>query len=338
MRLSPIVSITFFLSLICIANVYAVVEPFHYYYTDPYAGDAQKYIVINRLENAELYTEGTFTYWKPAFGDSTKASTTPGTIIYHFPFDGTIKGGFLNMNASCFHWWYSQGHAYLYASSDGQNWTQLVEAVHPGLASYNGPIPAEFLHKNNLYLKAELFSFGERANVGGIWTNTAQHSRYQNGSDIRTFELRVEFDEWIIGITSVSTKYIDNNGKEIIFDGLVPGKSGNVTVKIKNPKNEIVSSRLRFGLSVLGGEIKDIGEGDHALRTGGSYYHYYTEVQTPLDVKGAYEGQLVTVLEDANTEELMDKHVETVIIKSWKNNGLPWAYNLLLIGNEDEGY
>jgi hypothetical protein len=309
-------------------------EPFHYYYTDPSAGDAQKYIVNHRLKNAELYTEGTVTYWKPIVGGSTLADTQPAVIIYRFPFDGTIKDGSLNMYASCYHWWYSQGHATLYASSDGQNWIKLAEAAPPvyGGASYahfQGLFPTGLLHKSHLYLKAELFSYGERAPDGGVYTNTSQHSRYQHGSDIRTFELDVEFDEWIVGIAGIKTSYEDENGKSIIKDHLVPGKPSTIDVEIRNPTTNIVNAALGFILRTGPSQdhLKLIGTGTVVLETGSNKIITTTStVHTPSYAAVGFR-ELEIVLKTEATD--LDRYQDTVLVT--KNKNITPAIDMLLL-------
>ena len=199
MKYSIIYGLSFFLWLICMSNSYA--WDFTFSYTDPSIDDAQKYIIFK--DNVEIRDEGSVKYWKPVIGGSTKAATEPGIIQYHFHFQRKIFSGHLHYYASCYHWWYSQGEAYLFISSNGIDWTKLSEAVSPAYggasyASFDDVIPDIFLGKNDIYLKVELYSYGEKASYGGAYTNTAQHSRYQSGSTTPTFELDIEFEPAMI--------------------------------------------------------------------------------------------------------------------------------------------
>lgn len=310
MRFSLFASLTLFIWLMGISSVNAVPENFDYSYTDPSEASAQQYIISKN--NVELYVEGSVTYWKPKFGDSTKASTTPGTIIYKFHLDGTMKSGFLNMYASCYHWWYSQGHAYLYASSDGQNWTQLAEAAPPGVggasyAHYNGLIPERFLHKNDLYLKVELLSYGDEASKGGIWTNTAQHSRYQHGSDVRTFELGVEFDRWLL-----NPDIRDADKGEIAYH-IMPGHTYVIEQPVINPTKNTVKAQLSYSLPVSSGDNKNIGQSDVHLEAN-TQKKISTQVRVPLDtIKGVQK--LTSVLRDSATKDALDLHNRSVFLR-----------------------
>jgi len=169
---------------------------FEYSYGDPSLAASQQY--IDSTVNAELRHESDFTYWKSKYGASTEAATSPGLITYHFSFANDISEAYLFLNMPTFNWNYSDGHSFLYASTDGTNWEELNEVETPSYSGYNmgyynQPLPDSVIGLNDIWLQARLYSFGSHAAQGGVYTNTAQLSRYTNGSGGTTFSLGVDF-------------------------------------------------------------------------------------------------------------------------------------------------
>ena len=169
---------------------------FEYSYGDPSLTASQQY--IDSTANAKLRYETTYTYWKPIYGASTEAATSPGLITYHFNFTDEISDAYLFLNMPTFNWSYSVGHNFLYASTDGINWEELNEVTTPAygkfnMGYYNQLLPDSVVGLNDIWLQARLYSFGSKAAQGGVYTNTAQLSRYTNGSGGTTFSLGVDF-------------------------------------------------------------------------------------------------------------------------------------------------
>jgi len=169
---------------------------FEYSYGDPSLAASQQY--INSTVNAELRYESDFTYWKPIVGASTEAATSPGLITYHFSFTDEISEAYLFLNMPTFNWSYSDGHNFLYASTDGTNWEELNEVTTPAYSGYNMGyynqlLPDSVVGLNDIWLQARLYSFGSSAAQGGVYTNTAQLSRYTVGTESTTFSLGVDF-------------------------------------------------------------------------------------------------------------------------------------------------
>jgi len=169
---------------------------FEYSYGDPSLTASQLY--IESTVNAELRHESNFTYWKSIYGASTEAATSPGLITYHFSFTDDISDAYLSLNMPTFNWTYSVGHNFLYASTDGTNWEELNEVETPAygeynMGYYNQLLPDSVVGLNDVWLQARLYSFGPSAAQGGVFTNTAQLSRYTNGSGGTTFSLGVDF-------------------------------------------------------------------------------------------------------------------------------------------------
>lgn len=168
---------------------------FSYSYSNPSASGADAHIVS--VSNAVLYNEGTVRAWVQKTGSLTYEGAIPGVIIYRFDFQRTVADAQLSIATSTFHWSYSQGHAFVYGSRDGASWVQLTETVPPefGLANTQvaRSLPESLLGGQSLWFKVELYSYGTSAAQGAVWTNTAQHSRYDVNAGNKTFELNVNF-------------------------------------------------------------------------------------------------------------------------------------------------
>lgn len=172
------------------------VPDFSYSYGDPYLAASQTYIVST--SNAVLYSEGTVHAWKPSVGGATYPSTTPGRITYHFSFPEPTALINLWMNSPTFHWYYSEGYNFVFGSTDGSSWTQLASVLPPAYGAANNlgavPIPESLLGANDLWLRVDLYSYGSSAPLGGVWTNTAQHSRWATTSpSAQSFRLEVTY-------------------------------------------------------------------------------------------------------------------------------------------------
>jgi len=191
---------------------------FSYSYSDPYESGADDYIV--NVSNAILYTEGTVRAWKQDIGSNSFESATPGVITYHFDFEKLVSEAQLFISTSTFYWSYSQGHSFIYGSLDGSNWVQLVEAVPPAFGEANTQrvqsLPANLLGGQSLWFKVELYSYGDRAAEGGVWTNTAQHSRHDTTAGNTTFSLEVKFS----GNSSLPSDPIPQTGSVCSPDNL----------------------------------------------------------------------------------------------------------------------
>jgi hypothetical protein len=171
-------------------------ETFTYSYGSPANPASLNY--ITSTSNAEVAQEGDGWYWRPMIGAETLGDTEPGVVTYHFPFDGRIVGGRLNHQMTTFQWSYSQGHVFLYGSTDGANWQLLSEVEPPAhgeyrLGGWNGDLPEMFIGSTDMWLEVRLYSYGPRAVEGGVWCNTAQLSRWIDGSG-NTFELEVDLE------------------------------------------------------------------------------------------------------------------------------------------------
>ena len=171
---------------------------FSYTYKNPTSEHADDYIV--QKINVELHSESSVTLWKPARGAKTLAQTSPGVIVYHFPFNHPIQKAELFISTWTYHWNYSQGRSLIFASTDGNSWIKLAGAESPEYGQANsgffqGSLPGSFNGAKDIWLKVELYSYGNSAASGGVWTNTAQHSRYDANTDNTTFRLEVNYQE-----------------------------------------------------------------------------------------------------------------------------------------------
>lgn len=179
----------------CLPAAALALPDFSYEYGHPQTPQTDGYIVST--SNAVLYSEGTVRVWKPSVGSSTLANTTPGEVIFHFPFAAPAAVIDLWMNMPTFHWSYSQGHNFLWGSTDGSSWVQLAELPPPAYGSARDlgavAIPAELLGASDLWLRVHLYSYGPSAASGGVFTNTAQLSRYDVNAQNTSFRLNVTY-------------------------------------------------------------------------------------------------------------------------------------------------
>lgn len=169
---------------------------FSYIIYEPSDPAAQTYIATS---NAELRYETYVEYWKPVIGAATEAETAPGIIDLHFNFPANVEIAYLATGVFTFHWDYSEGHAFLRASKDGAGWEQLAEALPPAYseynyAGYNDFISPSLIGSQDLYIRAELYSYGSSASSGGVLTNTAQFLRHQYDRNTQTFKLNVCYE------------------------------------------------------------------------------------------------------------------------------------------------
>ena len=171
---------------------------FEYTFSDPRTEHAQQYLA--GTSNVELYGEGVYWMWKPIVGGETLAQTTPGVVTYHFAFDRPIADALVYAAMYTFHWSYSQGHTYLYASKDGVSWVLLTEVEPPAVGgwasgSYNQELPMSLMGSQDLWIRAELYSYGPSAHNGGGLTNTAQLFRWQEGTTSSRFGVFVALED-----------------------------------------------------------------------------------------------------------------------------------------------
>ena len=184
------------LCLLAVPAAAHAVPDFSYSYGDPYLATSQTYIVST--SNAVLYTEDVVHAWKPNVGGTTFATTTPGRITYHFAFPKDTAAISLWVSMPTYHWYYSEGHNFLFGSTDGASWTQLADVLPPAYGGANNlgtvTIPASLLGANDLWLRVDLYSYGSSAPSGGVWTNTSQLSRWATSSpSSQSFRLEVTY-------------------------------------------------------------------------------------------------------------------------------------------------
>ncbi len=180
---------------------YSEVTPgwdFTYAFGNPNDDHAQQYIVA--VENAETWHYAPVWFWKPVVGGETLPETPPGTVTFRFDFEETVSEAHLRLNMPTFHWAYSRGHNFLYGSADGADWELLMEVPPPEYGMANGggfdaDLPASMVGGNQIWLRAELYSYGDMAPQGGEYTNTAELTRWDQDNPGRTFQLDVRFAE-----------------------------------------------------------------------------------------------------------------------------------------------
>jgi len=164
---------------------------------DPEDADSQTY--IHSTSNVIIRTEGQFRFWQPEVGGQTFDATTPGTVIYRFPFDRPVLAAQGTFGVYTFHWSYSQGRGYVYGSKNGSGWVLLDQIEPPEEGGWNRGgsglvIPPALLGGDELWFKVELYSWGPSAPSGGAFTNTAQLCRYDVDADPVTVWLQVDLE------------------------------------------------------------------------------------------------------------------------------------------------
>jgi len=302
------------------ASVYA--SDFQYSYKNPSDADAQQYIFSrSNIELINPDSDSEAVYWKPIVGAATLNATTPGTIIYRFQLPKPMVDAKLYMRTTAWHWTYSRGHCQITASRDGQDWTLLAEALTPSLGnfnigSYDKHLPSSFKGATSIYLAADLYSFGPDAHIGGVRTNTAQHSRYDYTYDNVTFELAVNYEDHLIDVYNIITTYwseIEN--REITTTQLVPGESSEIKQLVLNPKSYPISgATLTYGLSVGGGPITTIGSLRNIDIDSGESRWLSLTVNTPSRDKIYPRNGLLIILFHDSEGLLLDSEQRTVDI------------------------
>ncbi|BCG62665.1 MAG: hypothetical protein methR_P0313 [Methyloprofundus sp.] len=227
---------TFLILAIFALNSIAFAADFSYTVHSPLSENADDYIV--NIHNAEIQTEGSVIYWKPAVGTATFDRASAGEITYHFELEQPIAEARLFTRVSTFHWTYSQGHNFIYGSTDGITWQLLSEATPPEFGTsntqpFNGVLPENFVGSKNIWLKIELNSYGTNAQQGGIWTNTAQHSRYDINNDNVTLQLDVDYQTAAIPAEFDFSYTITDPSAESADDYIVDIK--NAEIQIESP-------------------------------------------------------------------------------------------------------
>jgi hypothetical protein len=184
-----------------VPDVFVMPPGFDFVFTSDDPWDPSSNAFITSVSNAEVSREGDVGgYWRPMVGAETFDTTTPGVITFHYGFDRPIAQGELLLTLATFHFWYSQGHAFLDGSTDGSSWQQLVEVEPPaeGLGrggGWSGPLPTMFIGATDIWLRVRLYSYGPEAPTGGVYCNTAQMFRYDPRQTSNTFELMVDLQD-----------------------------------------------------------------------------------------------------------------------------------------------
>lgn len=182
-------------------NAFAASEwDFSYSYGNPNTPEAKTY--ITHQSNVNVRHESPVYYWCPA-GPGT------GEIIMEFDFGEKTDKAYLLAKMPTFHWGYGQGHNYLYGSTDGDTWLQLLDVTPPAYAHanpgvYNGNLPDELIGVDKLFLK---FVLSTTATSSGVWQNVAQFSRWDESYPNSTsFALNVAYQPvpvpaavWLLG-------------------------------------------------------------------------------------------------------------------------------------------
>jgi len=174
-----------------------------YKFNNPNDPGSQGYIA--EVTNARISYVPPVWFWIPQVGGTTFTSranpgnTPPGVVVFKFPFSRAVSAAQLRINLPTIAWSYSVGHNYLLASKNGTDWVELMEVPAPtangtaNAGNFNDVLPASVLGGAEIWIRAELYSYGPAAPNGG--TNTAELCRYDESIGNTTFDLQVRFAE-----------------------------------------------------------------------------------------------------------------------------------------------
>ena len=163
---------------------------YSYSYNVPSAEVSNPHLSVS-INGMYVQDEGDFIYWRP--------NQPTGTITYHFNFQNNIASAKLLSRITTFNWSYGEGYGFLYASTNGIDWQDLLAVTPPALGEYNMGIYNEVLPETltgskDLWIQVVLYSLnreGERVSA-----NTSQFSRAwpERYPDSKMFELNVGFE------------------------------------------------------------------------------------------------------------------------------------------------
>jgi len=237
---------------------------FSYVVGDPTTASARQYISTS---NAVLSFEHPVWFWRPQVGGTTLATTTPGLVTWRIPFPQAVGRAHLFLNMPTFHWSYSRGFNRLLASRDGVSWQLLNEVQTPAFGmgnsgGYNQDLPAGVLGGTELWIRAELYSFGPSAPAG--YTNTAQATRWQVGTTATTFKLDVNYGPVVLPAAAALqlderveegnadiqiTPYVEQGtGRASVSIGSAVRTNGSALSSDPQTARAIISGRLPFSV------------------------------------------------------------------------------------------
>jgi hypothetical protein len=189
-----------------------VIPAWDFSYRFGHPGTPQAATHLIQSDNARVMEEPQAVFWMPQVGGTSFTSreapgdTPPAVLSYRFRFDNPVTAARLRANMPTFHWSYSQGYNYLLGSTDGVNWQILQEVPSPpdvgspvNVGNYDALLPQSMLGTTELWLRAELYCWGPHAPNGGVYTNTAQFSRFTISSPADRFILEVDCEGGVCG-------------------------------------------------------------------------------------------------------------------------------------------
>jgi len=163
---------------------------YSYSYKIPSINYSDAYLSVS-MNGMYVQNEGDFIYWRP--------NQPTGTITYHFNFPKNIKSAKLLSRITTFHWGYGEGYGFIYASTNGADWHNLLSVNPPAhgeytIGTYNSVLPAILAGTKDLWIQVVLYSLnsdGDRVSA-----NTSQFSRAwpERYPDSKMFELNVDFE------------------------------------------------------------------------------------------------------------------------------------------------
>jgi hypothetical protein len=191
---------------------------------------------VEQQINAKHRFESAYvSYWAPNFGGQTLATTFPGIVTWRFPFSEPVNRARLFMATPTFNWSYSRGFNRLLGSKDGMSWELLNEVPSPAYGQangglYNQELPVSLLGSDELWIRAELYSYGTYAALGWPNTNTAQALRWDNRSTSTTFQLDASFGP-LSGQQLLDARVVKGNADIDVSSAVAPG-TGRASVSV----------------------------------------------------------------------------------------------------------
>jgi len=151
-------------------------------YKNVYSSNALDYVFDQ--QNIARVSEGGITYWSPAAGGQ------EARLTQKFVFNRPTASAFLHINYIYVASFSGAGSGSLWASKDGNEWTQLVDAPTPSFAAgygFNDYLPKNLMGSNEIWIQARLQSSG--------WNIMAQFLRYDAAwRTDNAFDLKVRLD------------------------------------------------------------------------------------------------------------------------------------------------
>jgi len=162
---------------------------FSYGFDSVFSSNAEDHTVS--VVNAYKHDEGLAEFYQPY-----PANLDPAVLTMHFAFPAPVDEAHLTAGITTFRWWFSHGWGWLYGSTNGVNWTRLLDAQAPmsdgGIDYlYDDALPAGLLGQTDLWIRAVLDATNTSGTTAPWARATAQWCRSLEGDGVDVFQLHV---------------------------------------------------------------------------------------------------------------------------------------------------